>query len=537
METLYNMDRATYASVATAVSVLAVPFWWWYQHQKFKRTFGEATYRPAFAPLSLPGMLYGLGLQFCWDQRLTVYRKTSRELISMEPTVWGQPILYTNSSEVIRQISGGGTSPWQKPPWSQEANEYWGRNVLSVSGNEWRKHRKVLQPSFNPTLYEMVWKETSRFFNEMLVQDNWPMVPGESKSFPRAQVFTQRVALCVVLSCAFGLPIKWQEKTYAGDGFTLDDGVQFQSDNLLLVVYAPSWLFRLPFKRLQYVASATNAMRNWFNNAVTAKKAEIAKTLAETDGDLDSESLKRDIFSRLTLASQLDSKSHLKDSEIIGNTWVMYFAGHDTTANVLAAAFCLLAAHKEEQEIVLEEINRLVKEFADVKLDFEVYDSLVKTRSAFVEALRLYPAGSILIRETKEDTVLRVPCGTGANGEVIEEAVPIPKGTPIVGDMIGVQYNARAFPQPEVFRPSRWYGVTTEDAYTAFSGGPRACIGRRFALVEGVCFLANVLRHYQVEPLLEDGETVEAWKTRVLGKAEIKMTLSIADSPLVFRRR
>lgn len=117
----------------------------------------------------------------------------------------------------------------------------------------------------------------------------------------------------------------------------------------------------------------------------------------------------------------------------------MYFAGHDTTAGVLAAAFCLLAVHKSEQKLIFNEIKRVLDERGDEKLEFGDYDSLMKTRSVFVESLRMYPAGSILLREPREDTIVQVPCGTDANGNVIEEAVPVPKGTTIVADMIGIR--------------------------------------------------------------------------------------------------
>lgn len=332
----------------------------------------------------------------------------------------------------------------------------------------------------------MVWKETTRFFNEMIVMDNWPPIPEESKQFERAQTFTQRVALCVILSCGFGIPLSWSDKTNAGDdGFGLDEGIKFQGENATLMGHAPSWLFRLPFKKFQYIRRGIEAMRSWFKTSIANKKAEIANVLAETDGDQDDALLKRDVFSRIVLASQTDSALHLNDSEITGNTWVLFFAGHDTTAKVLAAAFCLLAAHKAEQAVVVEEIRNVLRGTAEESLGFEQYGLLIKTRSVFVEALRMYPAGNILLRETNEDTTLQVPCGTNDEGKAVEETVPIPKGTLIMGDMIGMQYNPRSFPQPECFRPSRWYNAATDEAYTAFSGGPRACVGRRFALVEG----------------------------------------------------
>jgi cytochrome P450 len=102
---------------------------------------------------------------------------------------------------------------------------------------------------------------------------------------------------------------------------------------------------------------------------------------------------------------------------------------------------------------------------------------------------------------------------------------------------LNLEYNPRVFPSPEVYKPSRWYNATTDDAYTAFSIGPRACIGKKFALVEAVAFLANILRDYSVEPLLKEGQSVEEWGEKVLKTTEIRITLTIAEAPLTFRRR
>lgn len=66
--------------------------------------------------------------------------------------------------------------------------------------------------------------------------------------------------------------------------------------------------------------------------------------------------------------------------------------------------------------------------------------------------------------------------------------------------------------------------------------GPRACIGRKFALVESICFLALLLREWRVEPLLKDGETTEQWQKRVLD-VNVRLILEIKDTPVRFVRR
>ena len=109
-----------------------------------------------------------------------------------------------------------------------------------------------------------------------------------------------------------------------------------------------------------------------------------------------------------------------------------------------------------------------------------------------------------------------------------------------------------------MFLPSRWYDQEKNglpDAFTAFSvgtapllcavnvcssnaafQGPRACIGRKFATVEAVCWLTMLLRDFKVEVVLRPGETREQARHRLL-QAELKMTLAINEVPVRLSKR
>lgn len=120
-----------------------------------------------------------------------------------------------------------------------------------------------------------------------------------------------------------------------------------------------------------------------------------------------------------------------------------------------------------------------------------------------------------------------------------------------------IEYNPRYFDEPEKYKPSRWYGLSNDEVFSAFSIGmffllsflilsihtstflrigPRACIGRKFATVESVCFLTLLLRDFKIEPLLRMGETKEEWRDRVL-QAKLGITLGVVDIPVRFVRR
>jgi hypothetical protein len=150
--------------------------------------------------------------------------------------------------------------------------EYWGRNILVSHQAEWRKHRKAMQPAFNPEMsvdsspfysipltasgfrYEMVWSETRRLYNEMVIAEKFPVKSGDKVSFAHFENLTQRLALCIILSCGMGQHFNWDEKDTSkasGTGFKVDDGVKIVGDNLPIVGFAPNWLYKLPIE--QYV--------------------------------------------------------------------------------------------------------------------------------------------------------------------------------------------------------------------------------------------------------------------------------------------
>ena len=66
--------------------------------------------------------------------------------------------------------------------------------------------------------------------------------------------------------------------------------------------------------------------------------------------------------------------------------------------------------------------------------------------------------------------------------------------------------------------------------------GPRACIGRKFATTEAVCWLALLLRDWRVEIVLRDGETREQWRERVM-QAQMVLTLTVGPVPIRFVKR
>jgi len=331
------------------------------------------------------------------------------------------------------------------------------------------------------------------------------------------------VAFLIISACGFGFPSPWAAPEISGDGeMPVQEALRLVAESHLLMLTAPKWLLHLPIPKFTRTRKARDRLIKFMQEQVTERKAEVSAGNTRADA-----------FTMLVKANQDEAgKYQLDDQELIGNVFLFMFAGHETTAHTLAATLGFMAIHDEIQDEVLEQILSVVGTGREP--EFDDYSKLDKVLAIFYESARMFPAGHVLIREATEDTILTVPNPVGQEGS---KTIPIPKGTQITVDMIGLQYNPRYFENPEMYKPSRWYGLPADsELFTAFSVGPRACIGRRFATVEATCFLALLLRDWKVLPILRDGESKQTWAARVMD-AHIVLTLGVADIPLRFERR
>ncbi|KAH8110759.1 cytochrome P450 [Phellopilus nigrolimitatus] len=480
--------------------------------------------RCAFEPFTFFGAMtpeswWHPGLNFQWAQRMTLYRRYGLDTISIVPYFWGYARIWTANLDVARQIVAGGPgSPWFKPQEFSAALLLWGMNLAGAEGGDlWRRHRRIMGPAFNSNTYTLVWNETLRVYKDMVTSEGWLSKP--SVDIPITQVYTFKLALFIIASCGFGLPFTWDEPPIVKDGaMSIQESLRLVSEANLARTSAPKLLWWLPIPKFRYIETAYQTLDAFIRTQVAQRKAEIRQELTD-NGRTEIE--RSDVFSRLVLANESETeKLPLDDQELIGNVFVLLFAGHETTGHVLAATLGFLGIYQEEQDIVYEQIMSVVGPERDPA--FEDYSALYKVLSAFYEALRLIPAGSVMIRQNAKDTTLSISKAADKEGA---QEIFMAKGSVVFVDMVGIQYNPRYFPDPYVYKPSRWYeqeSSNVPDAFTAFSIGPRACIGRKFATTEAV--------------VLIPGETREQARERVLS-AHMVMTLGVDPVPIRLIRR
>jgi len=109
------------------------------------------------------------------------------------------------------------------------------------------------------------------------------------------------------------------------------------------------------------------------------------------------------------------------------------------------------------------------------------------------EALRLYPPAPYLLRQASP---------TFAGGTSAD--LPPPSSLVLIS-LWGMHRDPDFFPAPEEFIPERWLGasgrgIEPNDAFLPFGLGPRICIGRRFAMIEIMVILSEIVRRFEILP-------------------------------------
>jgi cytochrome P450 len=163
--------------------------------------------------------------------------------------------------------------------------------------------------------------------------------------------------------------------------------------------------------------------------------------------------------------------------------YTMFVAGHETTALVMTYALYLLACHPEQQDLLAGELRQVL---AGRDATFADLEGLKLTEAVLLEGMRLYPPVWSVGREALVD----VDIG----------GYRMPKGSTFFISQWVMHRDPALFEAPEQFQPERWAGDALRRlprfAYFPFGGGPRICIGNRFAMMEATLILAVLAQRF-----------------------------------------
>jgi cytochrome P450 len=183
-----------------------------------------------------------------------------------------------------------------------------------------------------------------------------------------------------------------------------------------------------------------------------------------------------DLLDMLLDARYEDTGEGMTEEQILDEIVILFIAGHETTGNTLAWTLYLLAAHRDELEL-------LRKETAGLTLDETVAHP--RLLAVINESMRLYPPAWASDRVALEEDSF--------NG------FTYPEGTILALFYFGLHRSSKYWEEPLAFRPERFLkGKETGKIFFPFGGGPRLCIGNNFAMAEMALFIRSFIDRFEL---------------------------------------
>ncbi|MFI1716132.1 cytochrome P450 [Streptomyces litmocidini] len=374
----------------------------------------------------------------------------------------GKPSLFIAHPDAVGELLTEVERTFDQPDLGIAFRTLLGDGVIVSKGADWRRKRSLVQPSVRPKqvrFYAATMSECA-----VALADRWS--DGQRVDVKKEMAaLTQLVAVRTI----FGVDTAADAEVIgrAMDVAQKEIGAEFSGIGAVL----PDWV--------------PTPGRARIKRATAVIDAEVSRVVSQhRDGGGE----RPDLLSRL-LAARDETGASLSDQEIRDETVTLYIGGHETTSSTLVWAWYLLSRNPRVREALTEELDRVL---ADHEPGYDDYASLTYTQAVIKETLRLYPTIWLITGLAKEGATLG--------------GMPVPAGTRVWSSQWATHRDPRWYGDAEAFRPERWTdgdGEPAEEipeyAWFPFGGGPRVCLGTRFALVEAVLVLAVLARRYHLD--------------------------------------
>jgi cytochrome P450 len=342
-----------------------------------------------------------------------------------------------------------------------------GNGLLTSEGETWKRQRRLAQPAFHRHRIN-AYAETMANYAERMIS-TW--TDGEERDIHRDMM---RLALEIVVKTLFNADVS-EDADKVGrvlsrivTPFAGQATIKWILDN------------RLP----------TTTHRRFNQDAreidlIVFRIIEERRNSGHDEGDLLS----------MLLKARDEDGSHMNDKQLRDEVMTIFLAGHETTALTLSWAWYLLAQNPKVEEQFHAELAEVLGGRLPTLDDLP---RLQYTEKIAKECMRLYPPAYALGREAVKE------CEIGG--------FRVPAGAQVFMFQWSTQRDARFFAEPERFLPERWTEEFSNSlpkyAYFPFGGGPRACIGNYFAMMEVVLLLATIGQRFRFSLLPEQTVTL-----------------------------
>ncbi|XP_022738158.1 cytochrome P450 CYP72A219-like [Durio zibethinus] len=384
------------------------------------------------------------------------------------------PCVAIMEPNLIKEILNNKSGDFPKPE-INSFTELFVTGLASYNGDKWTKHRKLVNPAFHIEKLKVILPAFVVCTEELI--GKWKKLVNFMGSCEvDISVEFQNLTADVISRAAFGSNFEEGRLIFL---FQKEQGRLFlqsqMSINFPLLRFLPTEVN----KRMQHIHREVRSLLT----GIIEKRQKAIRSGDHKD-DLLGWLLKSNLNEQ---KEKKNSNAGMTTEDVIEECKLFYFAGQETTANLLTWTMVVLSMHTDWQERAREEVLQVFG------MNNPTYDDLNRLKIVnmiLLEVLRLYPPTS-LIRCTYKETKLGNLC--------------LPAGVQLFMPLHLVHRDAEQWGEDAMeFKPERFSeGIfkATKDkiSYFPFGWGPRICVGQNFAMLESKLAMARILQNFTFE--------------------------------------
>lgn len=407
--------------------------------------------QPVTAQARLPRISLARGLWRYRTDRLELLRELAAERSDIVESSLGplSVAMITNADYAYSVLVEQNDAFRKGPALDRHARPLLGNGLLSSYGDEHRRQRKALAPRFQP-------RHIANYLDTMAEETERMLARWRERAPEDFAAEMGELTLRIAARTMFGASIEAHIPLIRE---VLELALRYVMEESTTVVHVP---FSWPTRRNRELSRAISALDALVYQMIAERRAAPSAT--------------SDVLSALLDAQ---AENGVSDERVRDEVITFFMAGHETTATALSWCYVFLAEAPEVAHDLALEAERVLGAGLGWR---DTIKSLELTSRVLSEVLRMAPPLYMMSRQALRDVAV---------GPYV-----LRRGSYALINILGMHHREDYFSDPDVFRPERFLGEPTwpRHAYLPFGAGPRVCIGKHFATMEGTLILALLAR-------------------------------------------
>ncbi|KAI8620486.1 cytochrome P450 [Chytriomyces sp. MP71] len=381
-----------------------------------------------------------------------------------------EPIIFINDPKIVEYILKTKFAVFEKGPiFRIRAQDVLGHGIFNADGEHWKSQRKLAANIFNVKNFKDFVNEV--FTGEMdIFSDVLSNHAKHGGEFDLQELFF-RFTFDSFVKIGFGINMG----AMRGETIPFMTAFDNAQTHVFMRMLTPLWEFQEAYLGTGRQQAADVKTIREFGHKIIAQKRALGPNDKEND-----------LLSLLMRVPDDDGQTPT-DELLVDYVLNFLIAGRDTTAQALSWTFFMLHKNPEARQTLEDEIATVLggksPSYEQIKNDMPYANAV------FHEALRLYPSVPMELKQAKKTETL--PCGT-----------IIPEGAAVAWSPYAMGRTKAIWGEDaKAFKPERWLNMKKQPSpfdYPVFNAGPRVCLGKNMAELEGCFVLVEVARQFRI---------------------------------------